>query len=96
MLNNFFFWLAIVFLIGFIIFAIWDDNAHNEGGGNAIIYISLCACICVFMGVASGEQGEVQGAYNQMRGKYEVTYKTTIIVNGDNETKRTDTIIHVE
>lgn len=95
MLNNFFFWLAIVSFIAFIIFAICDDNNHNYGGGNAFVYISLCACICVFIGVASGEQGEVQGAYNQMRGKYEVTYKTTIIVDGDKETKRTDTIIHV-
>lgn len=96
MLNNFFFWLAIAFLILFIIFSIHDDKNHNEGGGNAFLYITLCVCICVFMGVASGEQGEVQGAYNQMRGKYEVTYKTTIIVNGDNETKKTDTIIHVK
>lgn len=96
MLNSFFFWAAIVLLIGFIIFAICDDNKHNEGGGNAIVYIALCAFICIFIGVASGKQGELIGAYNQMRGKYEVTYKTTIIVNGDNETKRIDTIIHVK
>lgn len=88
--------LVTAFLIGLII---WGENKPYDFTKETKIfsYISLIFISLVLWCGYFYECGKINGAYNQMRGKYKITYKTTTITNQncDTETQKTDTIIQV-
>ena len=70
--------LAVLWLILFAVCDVKDSDAKY-------IFIFLCMIFFLVGGILLGEHG---GAYNQMRGKYRITYEI------DNSGKVIDTIIH--
>lgn len=79
------FFIALVLLYAAIIFLMLKvDKTENKVPSIIIGSLLVISFSCLIY------SSSIMGAYNQMRGKYEITYKV------DDDMQVTDTIIHVK